>query len=141
MRFMTNKRIILLVVVIVGGIFLAVAIPFSILLYFAFEEQIDKDDFLANGKRGKAKILKIEDKTRYTSRGSFPRAKLLLEVSVPNFPIYQTETTEDIPAIHAPRVQIGSTIDVWVDPEQPNSERRILLLLEEDTLEKEKTRR
>lgn len=138
---MTNKKILLLVGVIIGGIFLAVMIPLSVLFYLAIEEQIDKDDFLQNGKRGKAKILKIEDKTRYTSRGSFPRAKLLLEVSVPNYPIYQTETTKDIPAIHAPRVQVGSTIDVLVDPEQPNTERRILLLLEEDTLEKEKNRR
>ena len=138
---MANKKILVLVGIVGGGIFLAVMIPFSVLLYLAFEEQIDKDDFLQNGKRGKAKILKIEDKTRYTSRGSFPRAKLLLEVSVPNYPIYQTETTKDIPAIHAPRVQVGSTIEVLVDPEQPNSERRILLLLEEATLEKEKNRR
>ena len=137
----SNTKIVLLVISIAGVVGLIVAIPLGTLFYLAVQEQLDKDDFLQNGKRGKAKILKIEDKTQYTSRGSFPRAKLLLEVSVPNYPTYQTEITEDIPAIHAPRVQTGLIIDVWADPEQPNNKKRILLLLEEDSLEKEKNRR
>jgi hypothetical protein len=64
-----------------------------------------------------------------------------LEISVPNYPTYQVETTKDIPVIHAPKVQVGLTIDVFVDPEQPNNPKRILVLLEENTLEKERNRR
>lgn len=134
---MSNKKILLLILVIVGTVFLSLGIPFSVLLYLAIEERQDKNDFLANGKRGTAKVLGISEDTRYKR----DQAILVLEVSVPNYQTYQTRVSKTILPIHAPRVQPGAIIDVLVDPEQPNNSKRVLLLLEENTLEKERNRR
>jgi hypothetical protein len=126
-----NAKTILIVVAIFSAISLSVAMPFVLIIALEIKDTMVEREFLAAGKRGKAKILKIADRTKETTKGTFPRAKLRLEVSVTNYPTYQVETTKSIPVIHAPRIQPGLIIDVLVDPEQPNNEERIKLLLEE----------
>ena len=126
-----NTQTILFIVVVVGLISCSIITPFAILIISQITDYQKEKAFLAIGKRGKAKVLKVADKSRHTAKGTTPRAKLLLEVSVPNYPTYQVETTKDIPVIHAPRVQPGLTIDVLVDPDQPDNEDRIALLLNE----------
>jgi hypothetical protein len=133
----TNTKIVLLVVTVIGTGLLMMFIAFSVLIYFVHLEEMDKEEFLYNGKRGKAKVLKLSEDTRYKQN----QAILVLEVSVPNYKTYQTQLSERILPIHAPKVQPGLIIDVLVDPHQPNNPKRILLLLDEDTLEKERNRR
>jgi len=126
-----NTKLILFVAGITLTICLSIVAPLATFIVFEIKDGMNENEFLAVGKRGKAKILRATDRTRETSKGIFPRAKFLLEVSVPNYPTYQVEVTKSIPVIHAPRLQPNLTIDVLVDPDQPQNEERVELLLEE----------
>jgi len=80
---------------------------------------------VTEGKQGKAVVLKLED-TGVTINDA-PRVKLLLEIQIPNYPAYQAEKKVTIPIIYLSQVQVGSTIEVWADPDDPNNQNKIAL--------------
>ncbi|HEX8635207.1 MAG TPA: hypothetical protein VF703_13755 [Pyrinomonadaceae bacterium] len=84
-------------------------------------------ELVATGKQGTAVILELSD-TGVTINDD-PRVKLLLEIHIPNYQPYQARKTVTLPLIYLSQVQTGSTIQILADPEQPNDENRIALLL------------
>jgi len=80
---------------------------------------------VTEGKQGKAVVLKLED-TGVTINDA-PRVKLLLEIQIPNYPAYQAEKKVTIPIIYLSQVQVGSTVEFWADPEDPNNQNKIAL--------------
>jgi hypothetical protein len=84
-------------------------------------------DLVATGKQGTAVILDLSD-TGVTINDD-PRVKLLLEIHIPNYQPYQARKTVTLPLIYMSQVQTGSTIQILADPEQPDNEKRIALLL------------
>jgi hypothetical protein len=84
-------------------------------------------ELVATGKQGTAVILELSD-TGVTINDD-PRVKLLLEIHIPNYQPYKARKTVTLPLIYMSQVQTGSTIQILADPEQPNDEKRIALLL------------
>ena len=78
---------------------------------------------VTEGKQGNAVVLKLED-TGVTINDA-PRVKLLLEIQIPNYPTYRAEKKVTIPIIYLSQVQVGSTIAIWADPEDPNNQKKI----------------
>lgn len=84
-------------------------------------------ELVATGKQGTAVVLDLSD-TGVTINDD-PRVKLLLEIHIPNYQPYQAKKTVTLPLIYMSQVQTGSTVQVLADPEQPDNEKRIALLL------------
>jgi hypothetical protein len=84
-------------------------------------------ELVATGKQGTAVVLELRD-TGVTINDD-PRVKLLLEIHIPNYQPYKARKTVTLPLIYMSQVQTGSTIQILADPEQPDDEKRIALLL------------
>jgi hypothetical protein len=111
-----------------GTVFLVIPLgaSFGILLWLmAKRKRIE--EIVATGKQGTAVVLELSD-TGVTINDD-PRVKLLLEISIPNYQPYQARKTVTLPLIYLSQVQTGSTIQILADPEQPDNEKRIALLL------------
>jgi hypothetical protein len=102
------------------------AVSFGILIWVLIKKK-QVDDLVAVGKPGTAKVLKLEDTGVQINNN--PRVKLLLEISVPGYPTYRAQKTVTLPLINLSQVQPDSIIQVLVDPQQPQNEKRIGLLL------------
>ena len=113
---------------LMGTIFLFVPIAIiSVILAFAVVKRNRMEELVATGKQGTAVVLELSDTgTRINDN---PRVKLLLEIHIPNYQPYQAKKTVTLPIIYLPQVQTGSTINVLADPDQPNNEKRLGLLL------------
>jgi hypothetical protein len=85
------------------------------------------EELIATGKQGTAVVLSLSD-TGVTVNDN-PRVKLELEMNIPGYPPYKAKKTVTLPLIYLPQVQTGSTINILADPEQPNNEKRLALLL------------
>lgn len=117
-----------LVFYLFGGFLIGITLLINIV---AFRGAIKKrnriNEIITYGKQGTAKILKMTD-TGVTVNDS-PRIKFLLEISIPNYPIYQAHKTVEIPIINLPQVQPDCIISVLADPEQTQNENRIGIIL------------
>jgi hypothetical protein len=114
--------------ILMGTLFLV--LPFAIVigtLIFGAIKRRQIEDLLAHGKQGMATILSLSDTgTRINNQ---PRVKLLLEILVPNYKPYRAEKTITLSSIYMSQIQTGSVINVMVDPEQPDNQKRIGLML------------
>ena len=111
-----------------GTIFLVVPLAIiSGILLWGRAKRRQMEELAATGKQGTAVVLGLSDTG--TTINDNPRVKLLLEIHVPNYQPYQAQKTVTIPLIYLPQVQTGSTINILADPDQPNNEKRIGLLL------------
>jgi hypothetical protein len=113
---------------LMGTAFLVIplAISFGILFWMTVKRKRIAE-LVATGKQGTARVLALSDTG--VSVNDDPRVKLLLEISIPNYQPYQAQKTVTLPLIYLPQVQTGSSINILADPEQPNNEKRIALLL------------
>lgn len=111
-----------------GGGFIALSLLITMgMLIFALLKVRRIKEIVTHGKQGTAKILELSDTgTRINDN---PRVKMLLEISIPNYPAYQAEKTLTVPLINLSQVQPGSTVSVYADPEQPSNQKRIGLVL------------
>lgn len=113
---------------LMGAAFLVIplAASFGILIWvMAKRKRIA--ELVATGKQGTAVVLELSD-TGVTINDD-PRVKLRLEIHIPNYQPYQAQKTVTLPLIYLPQVQTGSTINILADPERPEDEKRIALLL------------
>ncbi len=109
-----------------GGFVIALsAIMFICISAFSLLKAKRLNKIVSEGKQGKAVVLKLED-TGVTTNDN-PRVKLLLEIQIPNYPPYQAEKKLTIPIIYLSQVQVGSTVEIWADPEEPNNQKKIAL--------------
>jgi len=96
-----------------GTVFLI--IPCLILIWVLIKKK-RIDELMAVGKKGTAKVLKLEDTgTRINNN---PRVKLLLEIFVPDYPAYRAQKTVALPLINISQVQPESIIQVLAVPQQ-----------------------
>jgi hypothetical protein len=111
-----------------GTVFLVIPLATSlgILIWLAAKRKRIAE-LVATGKQGTAVILDLSD-TGVTINDD-PRVKLLLEIHIPNYQPYKARKTVTLPLIYMSQVQTGSTIQILADPEQPDDEKRIALLL------------
>ena len=109
-----------------GFLVIPLATSFGILIWIMVKRKRIKE-LVATGKQGTAVILELSDTG--TTINDDPRIKLLLEIHIPNYQPYRAQKTVTLPLIYLPQVQTGSTINILADPEQPNNEKRIALLL------------
>ena len=72
---------------------------------------------LIKGEPAQAKILKIWD-TGVTLNDD-PQVGMLLEVYAPNRPVYHAEAKRVVSILNIPRLQVGSTVEVRFDPQNP----------------------
>lgn len=101
----------------------AIAIPF----YLMRNNQKRTQDLIAKGTQGEAAILSLEDTGMRINDN--PRVNVLLEIRVPNYPVYQLEKTVTIPLIRLSQVQTGSVIPVMVDMSDPTNPDKVGLML------------
>jgi hypothetical protein len=112
-----------------GGLFTVLPFLFiCISLIVAIRKRNKIKEIVTYGKQGTAKVLKLSDTGVLINDN--PQVKLLLEISIPNYPVYQAEKTLVLSIIYLPRVQPGAIVNILADPEQPSNENRIGLVLE-----------
>ena len=109
-----------------GVIALSLLLTIGMMVFAALKIRRIKE-IVTHGKQGTAKILQLSDTG--TRINDDPRVKMLLEISIPDYPTYQAEKTVTIPLINLPQVQPGSTVSVYADPTQPTNQKRIGLVL------------
>jgi hypothetical protein len=113
---------------LMGTAFLVIPLAISFgILFWMMVKRNRIAELVATGKQGTARVLELSDTG--VSVNDNPRVKLLLEISIPNYQPYQAQKTVTLPLIYLPQVQTGSTINILADPEQPDNEKRIALLL------------
>jgi hypothetical protein len=109
-----------------GFLVIPLATSFGILIWMMVKRK-RIEELVATGKQGTAVVLELSDTGVRINDN--PRVKVLLEIQIPNYQPYQAQKTVTLPLIYLPQVQTGSTINILADPEQPNNEKRIALLL------------
>ena len=72
---------------------------------------------LINGEAAEAKILKIWETGATVNEQ--PQVGMLLEVYAPNRPVYHAEAKRVVSILNIPRLQVGSTVEVRFDPQNP----------------------
>ncbi len=114
---------------LMGGLFTLIPFLFIFLsLLFVIRKRNKIKEIVTYGKPGTAKILKLSDTGILINDN--PRVKLLLEISIPNYPTYQAEKTLALSIIYLPRVQTGAIVNVLADPDDKYNENRIGLVFE-----------
>jgi hypothetical protein len=113
---------------VMGGFFLL--LPVVVLGGFALVGAARRrkiENLMATGQQGEAAILSLEDTGVRINDN--PRVRLLLEIRIPGYSPYQVEKTLVIPLIRLAQVQVGSTVQVLADPNQPDAPDKVALLL------------
>jgi hypothetical protein len=113
---------------IMGGGFVLVSLAAMIGLTMAVSARQKKvEDMLATGQYGQARVLGLEDTGERIDDN--PQVRLLLEVHIEGYPPYQVEKVMVVPLIRLPQVQVGSTVQVLADPNEPFNLDKVGLLL------------
>lgn len=113
---------------LMGAGFLVLPLAGSLgILIWTVVKRRQMDELVATGKQGTASILEVSDTG--TTINDNPRLRLRLEIHIPNYQPYRAQKTVTLPLTYLPQVQTGSTINILADPEQPDNEKRIALLL------------
>lgn len=101
----------------------AIALPF----YLMRGNRKRTGELIAKGTQGEAAILSLEDTGMRINDN--PRVNVLLEIRMPNYPVYQLKKTVTIPLIRLSQVQVGSVIPVMVDMSDPTNPDKVGLML------------
>ena len=113
---------------ILGGGFVVVSLAIMIGLSLAISAKQKKvEDLLATGQQGEATVLGLEDTGARINDN--PRVRLLLEVHIQGYAPYQVAKVIVVPLIRLSQVQVGSTVQVLADPNEPDNPEKLGLLL------------
>lgn len=113
---------------LMGGGFLAVTLFIMVVLLLLGAGKKKKvEALLATGQQGEAAVLSLEDTGIRVNDD--PRVRMLLEVRVEGYPPYQVNKTMVLPLIRMSQVQVGSTVQVLADPNEPDNPDKVGLLL------------
>jgi hypothetical protein len=82
---------------------------------------------METGQQGVATVLSLEDTGMRINDD--PRVKIGLQVQIEGYPPYQVIKTMTIPLIRMSQVQVGSTVSVLADPNEPQNPDKVGLLL------------
>ena len=113
---------------IMGGGFVSISLAIMIGLSLAMSAKQKKvDELLATGQQGVATVLGLEDTGARINDN--PRVRLLLDVHIEGYPPYQVAKVIVVPLIRLSQVQVGSTVQVLADPNEPGNPDKLGLLL------------
>lgn len=111
-----------------GGFFiLLTGVIFGVIFLFAVVKQRRAQDLLETGKQGTARVLRLEDTGMRINDN--PRVKLLLEMNFEGYQPYQVWKKVTVPMIYISQIQTGNTVRVLADPNDPQNQKRIGLML------------
>jgi hypothetical protein len=110
--------------VILGSLVLVVVLFNALIIKMTDSASRSREALLQLGEHAVAKVLHVRDLgARFNDQ---PKLAITLDVSGPNGKSYQLVITEYVSILHIHRVQEGLTVDVLIDPNDPN---RIILAL------------
>lgn len=123
---------------IMGGVFLAVAassIPILVVILWVFsyfakglkQKQETLKELQERGLKGTATVVELIDTGMLVNYN--PRVNIVLDVVVERQAPYRIKKTETIPMTRLPQIQPGQTIEVLVDPNDPQNPDRVLMML------------
>lgn len=109
----TTPLIIFLFVLFLIGIFLPFFLIIPMIVGWYGNKQL-----LISGEQAQAKILKIWETGAYVNEQ--PQVGMLLEVYAANRPVYRAEAKRVVSILNIPRIQVGATVEVRFDPQNPS---------------------
>ena len=115
-------------ILIVGGTLLIIVGTFLILFLFNRSRRKRAENLMATGVQGVATVLGLEDTGMLINNN--PRVTLRLQITLPNNPPYELTKTMVVPMIRMSQVQVGSNVQVMVDPSDPTNPNKVGLLLQ-----------
>jgi len=115
-------------ILIVGATLLIIVGTFLILFLFSRSRRKRAENLMATGVQGVATVLGLEDTGMLINNN--PRVNLRLQITLPNNPSYELTKTMVIPMIRMSQVQVGSNVQVMVDPSDPTNPNKVGLLLQ-----------
>lgn len=115
-------------ILIVGATLLIIVGTFLILFLFSRSRRKRAENLMATGVQGVATVLGLEDTGMLINNN--PRVNLRLQITLPNNPSYELTKTMVIPMIRMSQVQVGSNVQVMVDPTDPTNPNKVGLLLQ-----------
>lgn len=119
---------IILVVVILAFTFGIIALSFGGVFFYYRQKQKRLQHLVENGVRGKAVIKSLSETGLIIN--NVPQIAMMLEVTLPNIPVYTINKRATIPMIHYPRIQPGMAVDVMADPARLNDPNYLGILFE-----------
>jgi hypothetical protein len=105
----------------------AIAIPFILIRKMSQDNLKRAQALAAVGTPGQATILSVQDTGMRINDN--PRVAIVLEIHLPNYPIYQIQKTVTVSIIQLPQVQVGAVVSVLVDMSAPNNPDKVGILL------------
>jgi hypothetical protein len=117
-----------MIYLIVGSTLVIILGTFLIIYLMGRSRRKKSENLMATGVQGVATVLALQDTGMLVNNN--PRVTLSMEITLPNKPPYQATKTMVIPMIRMSQVQVGSTVQVVVDPSQPTNPAKIGLLLQ-----------
>ena len=112
------------------GLAATAAALYGILVWFPRYQNKKVENLKANGRQGRAVILQVpESVQRYnpSRKGIYTLVTLRLEIDVPGVEIYQLDKTFTFPTGHLSSLEVGKTVDVWIDPRSPRDTSKIVI--------------
>ncbi len=116
-----------MIVLTVGLTLLIIVGTFAIIFAFNRANRKKAEALMATGTQGTAKVLNLQDTGMRINDN--PRVAMLLEVTVPGYSPYQVKKTLTLPMIKISQVQVGATVPVLADPNQPNNPDKLGILI------------
>jgi hypothetical protein len=123
-----NQLFTQMAVLIVCTTLLIIVGSFLIVYLFARSRRKKAENLMATGVQGVATVLALEDTGMRINDN--PRVQIALQVELPGRAPYQVTKKMVIPMIRMSQVQVGSTVQVVVDPTQPDNPDKVGLLLQ-----------
>lgn len=114
----------------VFGIVVTVGAAYGILVLLPRYQNKKVESLKAQGKQGKATILRVPEQARrsYSRNNSmYTLVNIGLEIDVPGIDIYQVDKTFTFPTGWLSALEEGKVVDVWVDPDNPRDLSKIVI--------------
>jgi hypothetical protein len=105
----------------------AIAIPFIIIRKMSQDNQNRAAALAAVGTPGQATILSVQDTGMRINDN--PRVSMMLEIHLPNYPVYQIQKTITVSILQLAQVQVGAVVNILVDMSSPNNPDKIGIIL------------
>jgi hypothetical protein len=129
-----STYIITLIAGILAGIFtIAVVVAFFVFLkLYSRETEKRHTELKARGKRGEAVIVRLP-RPKMDAAGSnslYSIVPIGLEIRVPGIAPYEIDKEFTIPTSSVRFLEIGKTVSVWIDPNNPRNTESIVFEVE-----------
>jgi hypothetical protein len=117
------------VCIAIFGVMAVVLALYGVLIWNPRRQQRKVESLKLNGRQGEAIILQVPmgDRPSHVRRAMFIRTPIKLQISVPGIETYEVNKTFNIPSYAIDRLKEGLTVKVWVDPQNPYDQDKIVI--------------